>query len=174
MKKLLFTLCIAFLLVSCDIEDQKPGIATIKNNSVNFDVVYVFGYPPTETKAITKNSINNFERPLYAYVKSYEPSKRVSLKTEYPYKNDATYTFSEKESYSVKVINKTGETVVLSADGWMDDIDLTAVPDEQSKSDWLIYTDKPNFTAAPANGFPADVIYNFENDVFRVTIRWSN
>ncbi|MDR2942367.1 MAG: hypothetical protein LBV17_07235 [Treponema sp.] len=102
----------------CDSEEQKPGISTIKNISTNFDVTYRFKDDFEYTTV--KNSESTFERSLYDYIKSYEPSKRVLLKTEYPHKNDIIYTFNERNSYTVKVNNATGENVTLSADGWMD------------------------------------------------------
>jgi hypothetical protein len=55
----------------------------------------------------------------------------------------------------------------------MESINLTTDINEQSDSDWLIYTDNPNFIATPANGFPTVVVYNFDGDVFKVTVRWS-
>jgi len=173
MKKMFLAL-IVISFISCDIKEQEPGIATIVNESSNFDVEYIFAHLPKETKIIKKNSTYSLERPLSAYIKSYEPSKRVSLKVNYPHENDGLYTFSERNSYAVIVINSTGQSVVLSADGWMDDINLSSNIIEQTNPSWLIYTNKPNFSAIPANGFPADVVYNFDEGVFKVIVRWGN
>jgi len=126
MKKLvIFAVILACGLVfGCDIEEQKPGISTVKNTSTNFDVDYQFFKDKSEY-TITKGSNTSFERPLYDYIQSYKPSKRVILNTQYPHKNDVIYTFSERKSYSIKVRNNTGENITLSADGWMDNISLT-------------------------------------------------
>jgi len=173
MKKLVFTVILACGLVfGCDIEEQKPGISTVKNTSANFDVTYQFKDKFEYT--ITKGSEKSFERPLYDYIQSYEPSKRVLMNTQYPHKNDVIYTFSERNSHSINVKNNTGESITLSADGWMDNISLTDVSTEQSNTAWLVYTDKPNFTATSSNGYPANASYNLDGNVFKVVISWGN
>lgn len=161
------------MFAGCDFEEQKPGIATIKNTSTNFDVAYVLGDYPEKT--IVKETTDSFDRPLYAYVKFYEPSKRMLLQTEYPYKNDAVYTFSERKNYAVKVNNATGENVSLSADGWMEDMEgILPGNEDDANHVGIIYTDKPVFLVATESGFPAEVVYNFTNDIFLATIRWGN
>jgi len=173
MRKLIFAVFICGLLfIGCNIEEQKPGVSTVKNTSVNFDVVYQF--KDDIDHIITKASEESFERPLYDYIKLYEPSKRVLLNTQYPYKNDVIFTFSERQSYIVRVINTTAENITLSADGWMENIDLTDVSAEQSDSTWLIYTDKPDFKAASLSGYPAKASYNFDGNIFKIVIGWGD
>jgi len=173
MKKWLFLAILAcWLILGCDIEEQKPGISTIKNTSANFDVVYKFKDNIEHT--IVKQSEQSCAQPRYDYINSYEPSKRILLNTQYPHKNDVIYTFRERQSYAVKAKNTLGENVTISADGWMDDINLTSVSTEQSASTWLIYTDKPNFRAISSSGYKAKVSYNFDGSTFFIVITWGD
>jgi len=175
MKKIFFLLTVVTLFAGCAPEESSIGITTVINMSLNFDIEYIIGFPPTITKSIAKDSEDSFENiHKYAYIGSFEPSKRVTLKVEYPYKNDILFSFNERESYVIKVINGTGQEVILSSDGWMDEIVVSADPNEQSNPNWLIYSDNPNFTATPANGFSAQAVYNFDENIFKVTIRWSS
>jgi hypothetical protein len=173
MKKPIFAVFICTLFFTrCNIEEQKPGISTVKNISANFDVSFKF--KDNVDHIIIKESEENYNRPLYDYILSYEPSKRVLLNTKYPHENDVIYTFSERQSYIVKVINTTAENITLSADGWMDNIDLSDVATEQSDSTWLIYTDKPDFKAASSSGYPAKASYIFDGDIFKIIISWGD
>jgi len=155
------------LIFGCNSEEQEPGISTIKNTSENFDVTYQF--KDNLERTIAKGAEDSFERPLYDYIKSYEPSKRVSLNTQYPYKNDAVYTFSERQSYTVKVRNTTGEKVNLSADGWMNDMNDIQTDDTEHTE--KIYTNTPNFKVTTESGFPAEVDYNFIDGKCMVVIK---
>jgi len=174
MKKLLFVVSIVLvfascgIIIGCDIEEQKPGVSTIKNTSANFDVSYQF--KDEIERIIAKESEDSFERPLYDYIKLYEPSKRVLLNTQYPHKNDVIYTFSERQSYAVKVINTTAENITLSADGWMEKINLSDISTEQSDPTWLVYTDKPNFNATSSSGYPVNASYNLSENIFKIVI----
>ena len=159
--------------------DQKPGTATVKNLSPNFDIIYKYKNIP-ETKTVLRSSDDTFNRGAlytsieYFYADTIEnsaPSKRVFLKTEYPHDNDAVYTFNEYDSYEVKVNNRLGEDATLSADGWMDN--MADIPDGDADDDahtGKIYTANPVFSAT-AGGFPAEVVYSFTGDTFMVTIR---
>jgi hypothetical protein len=143
MKKLtvFVVIVICVLIFGCDFEEQKPGVSTIKNTSENFDVIYQFKDELERT--IEKGNEDSFERPLYDYIKSYEPSKRVLLNTEYPHKNDIVYTFSERNSYTVKVNNAIGENITLSADGWMDVmIDIMPGNTDDANHTGKIYTNR--------------------------------
>jgi hypothetical protein len=174
MKHLILALSLVLMFTGCDFEEQKPGISTIKNTSANFDVSYHF--KDNLPHITTKNSENTYERPLYDYIQSYEPSKRVLLKTEYPHENDVVYIFSERQSYTVKINNAIGENVTfLSAGGWIDEMkDIMPGSADDANHTGRIYTDKPVFTVTTASGFPAEVAYNFINDTFMVTIKWGN
>lgn len=184
MRKIIVILSFVFFILSCgsEFEEQNPGLATIRNTSV-VDVIYQFGDMPEKTIGAAEEI--TFERPIYAYMKYYkpseEPSKRISLKTEYPHKNDVICTFSERHGYPVSVINSTGQTATLrSAGGWMADIDLAADPAEQSDpAAWLIYTDKPDFVVTLSNGFHAEAVYSLDEVdegifKFKVVIRYGS
>jgi len=161
------------LVFGCNFEEQNPGITTVKNTSTNFDVTYQFKDKLDRT--IVKGNEESFRRPLYDYINSYEPSKRVLLNTKYPHKNDVIFTFSERNSYEIKVNNAIGENATLSANGWMEVMDnITPGNTDDANHKGRIYTDKPNFTVLTTSGFPAEIIYNFSSNVFLVTIRWSS
>jgi len=171
MKKLFFVLALAFVLFSCGFEEQEPGTASIKNLSINFDVTYKLGN--MEEAVIQKGSEDTFAlNALYITMKVYEPSKRVKLQTKHPYKNDIICTFSDRDNYTVKVNNTTGENVTLGADGWMN-VMANIEPGNTNDANHTgrIYTDSPNFSVDTTSGFPAEVVYNFSGDTFMVTIR---
>jgi len=160
------------LVFGCDIEEQKPGISTIKNTSANFDVTYKFNKDKLE-RIITKESEDSFERPLYDYIESYEPSKRVLLSTQYPHKNDVIYTFNERDSYTIQVNNTIGENATLGADGWMDTMtDITPGFTDDANHTGKIYNNKPNFTVTTTSGFPAEASYNFIDNIYMVVIKF--
>lgn len=173
MKRFIFTLSIVLLLVSCGFEDQKPGTATVRNISTNYDVTYKLTWTQEVTKVIEKDSTDTFERPLWADITSYEPSKRISLKIQYPHNNDAIYTFSEKDSYVVRVNNTIGENASLQADGWMDAmVNITPGSTNDANHNGKVYTKTPIFLVTTTSGFPAEASYTFSSDVFMVTIKW--
>jgi hypothetical protein len=168
-KKLFGMILLAGLVLGCDFEEQKSGTITVKNESSKFDVSYTIGNISGTT---IQGAENTYNLPLYSYMKSYDNNKRVTLKTEYPYKNDILYTFSDRTSYEVKITNLTGADAQLEADGWMETITgITPKTTEQSDSAWKVYTDQPVFTATINDGYPAIVGYNFSSDIFLVTIR---
>ena len=174
MKKLFLISGIVFtalFVFSCNSNGYDPDMAVIINNSA-YDVSYVFGNGAGGT--IDKGDTVTFERPMYVFLKSYDPAKRVSLNEKYEAGNHRIYTFSDMQNYEVQVINGTDQKVTLSADDWMDPIDIEVAGGVQSDSSWLIYTDKPVFTATAANGFPVEVVYNFEEGIFKLTIRWGS
>ena len=172
MKKLtVFLIILCGLFFGCDIEEQKPGISTIRNTSENFDVNYKF--KDNIDRTIAKGSEEFYNQPLYDYIIVYEPSKRVFLNTQHPHKNDAIYTFNEIDNYLVKVNNTISENVSLSADGWMDIMtDITQGYIDDANHTGKIYSKKPNFTVTTASGFPAEAVYNFINDTFFVIIKY--
>jgi len=202
-KKITGIVCIALFIVSCgDFVKQEPGKVTIINTS-SFDVTYTFGgWQEKIIKTIANGGSDEgpTDCQLYDYMKSYKPSRWVSLKTEYPQGNDVVCTFSDKTAthHFIKVINTTGQNVTLSArdtavagssgtsDSWMvcadssspdylvEDIALTPDTAEQPDSIWSIYTDTPNFKAVFTDtGFPAggtDYIFDETSNTFLVTV----
>ena len=177
MKKFVILLAAAFLIISCsfDLDKPGPGNATIKNTSSTFDVTYKIGDMQEET--ILAGETKNFGRPAYAYMKYYEPTKRVSLKVEYPHDNDMVCTFTEHKSYSVRVNNTIGEEATLKADGWMDEM-ASILPgnDDDVNHNGTIYTRSPKFSVTTQSGFPAEAVFNFDEntDTFLVLVRWSS
>jgi len=166
----LVIIVICGLFFGCDIEEQKPGISTIKNTSETFNVNYKF--KDNIDHVIAKKSEENYDRPLNDYIVSYEPSKRVLLDVKFPYKNDVIYTFIERDSYIVKVKNTIGENATLSADGWMDTmIDIIPEYTDDANHTGIIYSIKPNFTVTTVSGFPAEAVFNLINDTFMVVIK---
>ena len=175
---LLIIIGIVFIIVSCgDFDKQEPGRIIIKNNSTK-DVSYKLGTLPEVT--VKKGSQATFILPIYTYMRSYEPSKRTSLITDYPNKNDILYIFSDRKNYPVEVENKTTIPLIIVADGWMDDnMELDGSP-VQSEPDWLIYTDKPDFKvtnlagepAKDVDDSPAEVEYKLVAGVLKVIVRW--
>ena len=155
--------------------DQKPGTATVKNLS-SFDIKYKYkNIPGTETipsggsDKTDRGALYTFIEYFYAdTIENSAPSKRVFLKTEYPHDNDAVYTFSEYDSYHVKVYNTLTKTVTLTADGWMD---ATDIPSGTTDDAGLVYTANPNFSGTTDDGFPAEVVCSLTGDTFMVTIR---
>ena len=178
MKKLCIILFAAlFVIVSCstDFEIQKPGTITVKNDS-DFDVTYQIGNMPA-ADTVTPGEDRTYNLPLYSYMKSYDNDKRVTLKTEYPNKNDIRYTFNNRNSYTVKVNNTLEEDAALSADGWMDEMEgIPPGAADDALHTGKIYTDTPTFTVTATSGFPAEAAYTLltEEDTFMVTISWGS
>jgi len=191
MKKLpvFIILGIVFALFSCDdYEKQVPGKVTVKNSSAVFDVTYKIGNGTENIiaeKKINHGQNEDFVFPLYSYIVSYENSKRVLIKTEFPSQNDIKYTFADRKSYQIELkielalaSGNSGKDITISADGWMDQITI----DKSHLSPgtvwtgtdpaWLIYTDKPAFSAAFTDKKKATVTHQFvAGDICVVTIK---
>jgi len=172
-KLVLAVVVLGLLFLGCNIEEQKPGISTIKNTSTNFDVNFKFKDNIDHT--IVKGNEKTYFQPLHDYIVSYEPSKRVLLNTKYPHENDVVYTFTERQSYTVKVNNTIGENVTLSAGGWMDKmIDIANGDGDDDNHTGKVYTDKPDFEVVSSNGYPAKAVCNFKANTFKVIIAWGD
>jgi hypothetical protein len=175
MKKCVFVSVLAALLAfSCGDVNMKNITIT---NSSGFPVTFKFSASET-THSLGARETAVFEKAIYDEIGSYgsEPGKRVYLASEY----SVTAEFKEYKSYPLKVNNTIDKPVTLSADDWMEDMDIPAgqtvsndYPDDASHHERRVYTDKPNFTAiaiVDGNEFPAKTSYIFTVD--GAQIKW--
>lgn len=157
MKKLLYSIAVIFVLVSCEIALEDT---TVVNNSSR---TIEFSYPFYETglfkldpgaKAYTKSSQSKINIVNY--------DKRVGQSY-----SSRTITVYDLPQYKVHAQNKTSASRTMTADGWMDDLVISA---NSTNIGGLVYTENPTFTVKSDN-FPLDVQWQFVDDIFYVVIR---
>jgi hypothetical protein len=159
MKSFLFLLAFCSLFFSC--YDNDPDVV-ITNRSAAVTVVFKYSVTPEITLApgqytTLKLSECGTGTPVYS------PDKKVSFSR---FKEEGSGTFKDRPSYTFEAKNYTTETVTLSADGWMDDLTISAGENKTG----LLYTSRPNFTAVDTDGFWLYIRYYQENNIFKVSI----
>ena len=169
MKKLFVAvLVIGFGFFSCSLN---PNTTVINDSS--YPIVFRFSfYDPAVTSLNTQSSVST----KYFYTNIFiqpstllpQPEKRVTQN-----RNGGVITVEDLSSCSVRVENKTNDTVTLTAGGWMDDIVIDAgdiINDDSHK----VYTGTPVFAVASST-FPYDVQWQLAEEngtsYFYVVIR---
>ena len=150
MKRLLFYAGIVFMLSSCAMWLPDTTVINASSHTVILADNEVLN--PGTMSTINYNVTS-------VLIKS--PKKRVTQT-----KDGNTITIIDLPSWEVNAENKTANAVTLAADGWMDDLTVTA----NSTSSGKVYTNNPQFSVK-SNNFPYDVKWNFTNNIFYVTIR---
>jgi len=156
-----------FILFSCTLSE--PDDTIITNHSTDKIVTVKFLHTdivllnPGQSLSIkTIKTVNPSKSVEY-----YSPNKKVS----YIYTNPSLkFDFYDRDSYAVKIFNLTGKAGILSADGWMDDINFSDTISEQINMKWLLYISNPKFSAVTDDGFPLSVLFLKNDNVISVTI----
>jgi len=166
MKKLVFVINIIFLLGSCKLI---PSDTTIVNNS-SYPVSFQYSY---EDKKIIKLAPNTSTSTKYfhAGIVILQPEKRVGQN-----RDSDVITISDLTPWEVRVENKTGDTIKLTAGGWMDEMIVPKgafVDDNDHKGN--VYTKTPSFEAksdeAKSDAFPLNLQWQFVDNIFYVVIK---
>lgn len=126
----------------------------------------------TETLEIPAGESVAFETAAYQRLEQYAPEKRVAFAYTAD-DNGYTGTFTVRPSWAVTVRNTLTEPATLTADGWMDELEIPATGGGDPV-ETLVYTAEPVFSVASPLG--AAVVYTkteAEDGVvtFQVTIR---
>ncbi|GMO23335.1 MAG: hypothetical protein Pg6A_10370 [Termitinemataceae bacterium] len=171
-KLVLVALSFSMAFLSCP--DNNWQDTVISNNST-FSVRFKFNNSDEYTIQIGGTPVS-FTTTAHQYLEYYSPDKRVKfsyIADDYGY----TGKFEDRKSWVVKVDNRLQnpqENVSLSADGWMDVMTgITQGYYNDANHNGIIWTDKPNFKAVSASGFPAVVEYQKTETEFLVTIKWN-
>jgi hypothetical protein len=162
MKKLFLALSLILMLVSCKI----PSDTTVVNNSSR-TVSFLYSHTDKKIKTLNPNTSISADY-FFNSIIILQPEKRVKQDREL---NSSIITISDLPSWEVHVENKTDNLITLTANGWMDEInipvgDFVDLPEQKG----IIYTNKPQFSVA-SNTFPYDVQWQFVDDIFYVLIR---
>ncbi|MDR1839092.1 MAG: hypothetical protein LBQ93_05845 [Treponema sp.] len=163
MNRLFVVFCVLLVLFS-SCNDDNWADSVITNNSEEFEVTFKFNN--TEQKTLASKESVVFETTAYQHIENYFPEKRVY----FTYKADNKGykgQFQTRQSWIVNVRNTLDEDVILSADGWMEEMTIQA----DNMGGNRIYTDNPNFSVSTTSGFPAVVIYYKEDTTLFVTIK---
>jgi hypothetical protein len=162
MKKLIFTIILAFLLVFC----KMPSDTTVVNNSSR-TVSFLYSHTDKNTKTLNPNASISAEYFLSSII-ILQPEKRVKQDREL---YSSIITISDLPSWEIHVENKTDNLITLTANGWMDEMNVP-VGDfvDLSEQKGIIYTNKPQFSVT-SNTFPYDVQWQFRDNIFYVIIR---
>jgi len=163
-KKIIFVLLVSVVVfISCLV--SYPADTVITNHSVDKtvtvkitsseEIILAPGQSISiETKGTTEENM----------IEYYSPNKRVRY-----IRGSLKYDFYDRESYEVKILNLTGKTGSLTADGWLDTIYFSSSNNEQINN-WLLYTNYPRFTARTDDGYPLQVLFIKEDNTFKLTI----
>lgn len=169
MKKTHLYILIIILLtafIGCD-DDQYYYHTAVNNSSRTVTVSFYRAkkeveLAPGESKKIALEKETNGKTGI----KDYSPNKRVVASYS---GSKGICNFKDRDSYTVSILNLTGKSGTLFADGWMDDISFSTSSSEQTNISWIIYTRTPNFTAS-LDDYPASVSFLPDGDGFKVTI----
>ncbi|MCL2759034.1 MAG: hypothetical protein FWD22_02355 [Treponema sp.] len=168
MKKLVLIFLITVFFGACGGDSYYYHIAT--NHSLNETVVVNFHRNsdavtllPGESKEIAFLIKGDGERGI----ENYSPEKRVYVNYV---QSSGKCHFYDRQSYEVKILNLSGKSGILDADGWTNIINFSNIDTEQTNSLWLLYRVNPNFSASTDDGYPLNVIFIKDGETFKVTI----
>jgi hypothetical protein len=168
MKKLLLSLALAFILLSCGDSISGNYSVSITNNSKKI-VSYTYN-GISDTLAVSQTK--NYE------VKAYTPSPQNIVdqngvaSVELTYQYTGNYTIEDsRTSYKLNVVNELPIQVSIRADNYIDDGGspvLTIVANAE-KTTAKIYTKSPKFTSLV--NYPVIIDWNFSGDTVYVALR---
>jgi len=168
MKKLLLTLAIISLFVSCDLDGHYQGRA--ENNTATYNVTFKISNGPGEitlNPGESKSLELSVNHPNPSELLYYSPQNRVSVKSD---STNSTWIFYDRTAYPVKILNLTGDAGKLTAGNWMEEISFTNLSIEQNNPNWLVYSNNPSFVAITTTGFLLQVDKTFNDNKFLVTV----
>ena len=156
MKKLLLVslpfLIIGFFLASCQLSSPNDTVlvnhssrtVTVNLTGASGIIIAPQGEPGSIRTVETRTDMNPQCR-----MQSFSPHKRVFVR----YTNSSlTFDFFDRDSYEVRILNRTGYAGILTAEGWMDHIPFAISNTEQAGLNWRVYTPRPRFTATTSDG----------------------
>jgi len=166
MKNILIVFILALIFLGCD--EDPYYYHTVSNDSTKNVTVNFHGVDGTVSLAPGVSKEIAFKKKANEYgIINYSPDKRVSASYN---KQAGKCVFKDRKAYEIRILNLSGVTGTLSAEGWMEEINFTNINTEQQNSSWVLYNDKPNFTALSDNGYSLLVLFLKEIDIIKVTI----
>jgi len=159
-KTTVLAVLVSFIIFSCDL----PSETTIVNNS-SYNVSFQRSYEDNRVEILYPNTLISIKY-FFSGIIILQPEKRVRQE-----RDGNVIILSDLPSWEVYVENKTENQLTLTANGWMDEInvpvgDFADLPSQKG----IIFTNNPKFSVE-SDTFHYDIQWQFIDDIFYVVIR---